>query len=206
MTEDRSSDDTVSWWDTQYANLDEVPWDTDDPQAAIVGRSDSDDIVGRVLDIGCGLGTESLYLAEQGHTVVGVDFSAEAVDRARARAADRSLKSRVRFETGDAFRLSEMDVGKFDTIVDCGMLHTLESADRIKYTESLTTVLSADGRAVFVEFGEEAPEDWGPNPLSTSDIRRAFDDRWRVDVVESCTFETRQGGVPGILSVTRLTQ
>ena len=40
-----------------------------------------------VLDIGCGTGSLSLLLAELGHTVIGIDFAAAMIDRARQKAA-----------------------------------------------------------------------------------------------------------------------
>ena len=42
---------------------------------------------GRALDIGCGTGDNSIYLAKHGWQVTGVDFVAKAVDKARAKAA-----------------------------------------------------------------------------------------------------------------------
>lgn len=205
MTEEKPSDDSVDWWDQQYADLDTLPWDTGNPQPAISSRYESGDIVGRVLDVGCGIGTESLYIAEQGHTVTGIDFSEKAIDRARTRAADRPLDGNVRFETGDAFLLPEMDIGPFDTVIDCGMLHTLDADDRRGYTGSLAAVLATGGRAVCVEFGEDARDDWGPVPLSHADIRDSFDDRWSVATLDDCVFATRQGTVPGVVAVARLT-
>jgi uncharacterized protein (DUF111 family) len=49
--------------------------------------------VGRVLDIGCGTGTNVLYLAEKGFDVSGVDISKVAIRRAAAKAGKRDLKT-----------------------------------------------------------------------------------------------------------------
>ncbi|HZU73830.1 MAG TPA: class I SAM-dependent methyltransferase [Acidimicrobiales bacterium] len=46
---------------------------------------------GRALDLACGEGRNALWLAEQGWTVTGVDFSGVAVDRARSLASERGL-------------------------------------------------------------------------------------------------------------------
>jgi len=48
---------------------------------------------GRALDVACGAGRNSLFLAEHGYAVDGIDISAVALDRARAAAADRGLKA-----------------------------------------------------------------------------------------------------------------
>jgi SAM-dependent methyltransferase len=44
---------------------------------------------GRALDLACGSGRNAVWLAQQGWTVVGADFSDVALDQARALAADR---------------------------------------------------------------------------------------------------------------------
>ena len=46
---------------------------------------------GRALDVACGAGRNSLYLAEHGYAVDAVDISSVALDRARATAAERGL-------------------------------------------------------------------------------------------------------------------
>lgn len=56
---------------------------------------------GTVLDIGCGTGGDAIYLASCGHTVVGVDRSAEAIARARE-ACQQARVDGVRFEVRDA--------------------------------------------------------------------------------------------------------
>jgi SAM-dependent methyltransferase/tetratricopeptide (TPR) repeat protein len=54
-----------------------------------------------VLDIGCGTGRDAIYLASRGHTVVGVDRSAEAVERAREASQEAGVGG-VRFALLDA--------------------------------------------------------------------------------------------------------
>ena len=48
---------------------------------------------GRALDVACGAGRNSLFLAEHGYTVEGIDISTVALDRARAAAAERGLSA-----------------------------------------------------------------------------------------------------------------
>ena len=43
---------------------------------------------GEVLDIGCGLGDNAIYLASRGHSATGLDGSPAAIEEARRRAAD----------------------------------------------------------------------------------------------------------------------
>lgn len=75
----------------------------------------------RVLDLGCGSGATSVYLAERGFDVLGVDFTPVALERARARAARAGVDGRCRFVPGDlagAPIAGVDDAGPFDLLVD----------------------------------------------------------------------------------------
>jgi SAM-dependent methyltransferase len=191
-----SSDDRTKWWDESY-EAGETPWDTGRPQPEIAALERAGEIGGRILDAGCGTGVETRYLAERGYEVVGVDFSAPAIDRARGR-TDGDNPS---FVIGDALELPNLGLGRFDTVVDCGLFHALEADDRTAYTQAISSVLAPGGRAVCLEFGPEAPSDWGPTRISATAFRRAFADGWYLDVVDPVPFETQQGVVPGVLGI-----
>jgi len=68
----------------------------------------------RVLDLGCGSGWLSVYLARQGFEVVGVDVSAQAIYLANTWAAQEDLK--ISFDVGDVAALKYAD-GSFDAVV-----------------------------------------------------------------------------------------
>lgn len=62
---------------------------------------------GRVLDLGCHTGRNSLYLAGNGIYVDGIDIDPVAISVARSRAVARGLASVASFRVGDAFGLSQ---------------------------------------------------------------------------------------------------
>ncbi len=68
----------------------------------------------RVLDLGCGSGWLSVYLARQGFDVVGVDVSAQAIYLAKTWAEQEDLK--ITFDVGDVADLKYAD-GNFDAVV-----------------------------------------------------------------------------------------
>jgi SAM-dependent methyltransferase len=191
-----SSDDRTTWWDESY-EAGEVPWDAGRPQPQIVALERSGRIDGRILDVGCGTGVETRYLADRGYEVVGVDFSAPAIEHAR----DQTDADNASFLVGDALELPNLDLGEFDTVVDCGMFHTLDRADRTAYTRAISSVLGPGGRAMCLEFGAEAPGDWGPTRISATAFRESFADRWDLEVIDPVPFETQQGVVPGVLAI-----
>ena len=81
-------------------------------------------ITGQVLDAGCGLGDNAIYLAQRGHQVTGFDSSPTGIEQARARAAAAGVQ--VRFEVADATELTGLD-RLFDTVVDSALYHCLDS-------------------------------------------------------------------------------
>ena len=81
---------------------------------------------GRAVDLGCGTGANSLFLAEHGFDAVGVDFSRVAVERAQRAAERLGLADRARFVVGDvtAERIPGAD-GPFDLVVAYNTLQDL---------------------------------------------------------------------------------
>lgn len=106
---------------------------------------------GTALDIGCGTGDNSIYLAKHGWTVTGVDFVARAIEKARAKASANKLD--ISFAHGDATRLSSEAVGtNFNLIVDNGCLHGMSPEDRDAYAREVTAVAAPGARLLLVEF------------------------------------------------------
>ena len=74
----------------------------------------------RVLDVASGAGTSALFLAERfGCEVVGVDYSAQNVERANELAVSKNLASCVHFEAGDAERLGVPDASFNAILCEC---------------------------------------------------------------------------------------
>lgn len=106
---------------------------------------------GTALDLGCGTGDNSIYLAKHGWQVTGVDFVAKAVEKARAKAEADKLT--VNFARADVTRLSSEGVGtNFGLIVDNGCLHGMSPEDRNAYVREVTAVAAPGARLLLVEF------------------------------------------------------
>lgn len=82
------------------------------------------------LELGCGLGRFSGYLARQGVAATGVDFSAVAIDKARQRVAGAAYQPT--FQVGDVTNLEAL-AGPFDMTLDVGCFHCLDEAGQARY-------------------------------------------------------------------------
>jgi len=106
--------DDQARWDKQHADA----RGTDAPASFLRQVFETDDwqlLRGRALDIACGQGRNSLYLAERGFEVVAMDISAVALDEARKRAELKRLRIDWRQTDLEAVRLDE---AAYDLIVN----------------------------------------------------------------------------------------
>ena len=91
-----------------------TPWDGHAQVASLLhlikGTADTPALPpGSALDVGCGTGDSSIYLAQHGWQVTGVDFVAKPLDKARAKA--RAAGVSVNFVQADVTHLSRAGVG-----------------------------------------------------------------------------------------------
>jgi SAM-dependent methyltransferase len=163
------------------------PWDTGRPQPEIVKLAEEGEIVGAVLDVGCGTGENALHLASLGKRVLGVDGSSTAIARAREKAAARGLA--VPFLVADALELGRLRQ-RFETVIDCGLFHTFEEEQRRPYAESLCEVLAPGGVLHVLCFSDEEPPGPGPKRLSEYEVGAAFRGLFTMTRIQPARFET----------------
>ena len=128
---------------------------------------------GRALDLGCGSGTDSVYLARHGWQVTGVDLVPEALRLAEQHAIAANVH--VRFVRGDATRLEQLDLnGPFDLIVDFGCLHTLPQDLRPAYVRGVSRL--ARPGATLLLYGFARPPRLAPMRagLTEAEVRARF--------------------------------
>jgi len=177
----------VSFFDAAYQGT--PPWDIGRPQPAFVRLEERGEIVGRVLDLGCGTGENALYFARVGHEAWGFDSAPTAIRLAREKSARRGLP--VRFEVADALELDRRPE-RFETITDCGLFHTFDDEERPRYAASLRAALGSPGRVHVLCFSDREPAEWGgPRRVTQDEIRATFGEGWRVRSIRAERFATR---------------
>ncbi|MUM15893.1 class I SAM-dependent methyltransferase [Mycobacterium sp. CBMA271] len=111
-----------------------IPWDSKDAKPRIKELALLGAVRGDVLDIGCGLGDNAIYLAQQGFTVTGLDFAPSAIDQAKGRAAASGVT--IDFQVADATTLDGWD-DAFDTVIDSGVYHCFDGDGHGRYASAL---------------------------------------------------------------------
>lgn len=134
----------------------------------------------RVLDLGCGYGETTAWLALQGARVDAVDISPQMVEVSRALCMRLGVGDRVTFHVAPGEQLPFTD-GAFDAAFGHDVLHHL---DLERGRDEIRRVLSPGSRAVFVEplghnpvinlFRDKSPETRTPDevPLRFADFER----------------------------------
>jgi len=178
-------------------------WEIGRPQRAFMRLMISGKIKGRVLDVGCGTGEHALMAAAVGLDVVGIDTSPTAIDIAMEKARKRAV--RTRFVVFDALRLAGLGES-FDTVLDCGMFHNLEDAERRVFLNGVRAALRPGGRYFMLCFSDERCRVGAARTISQAEIRSSFANGFRIDAIESAMIEeSNSDGVPAWLAkITRI--
>lgn len=110
----------------------------------------------KVLEIGCGLGTDLIRFARAGAQVTGIDLTEHSVELVRKRLELEGLEGRI--ERADAESLP-FDAGGFDHVYSWGVLHHTPNTDRA-IAEALR-VLRPGGRLTIMLYARHSWVAWG---------------------------------------------
>ena len=103
---------------------------------------------GRAIDLGCGTGTNAIYLAKLGWQVRGVDFVGQAISNARRKAQTAGVADQVTFLKADISKLDPGQVGGIASAqlaLDIGCFHGLDLSGRDHYRQLVSAVLQGNG-------------------------------------------------------------
>jgi 2-polyprenyl-3-methyl-5-hydroxy-6-metoxy-1,4-benzoquinol methylase len=180
----------VNPWDEAYLRPVAPPWDIGRAQPEFVRLADDGRIGGRVIDVGCGTGENTLMLAARGLEVVGIDIAREAIQRAARKAEQRRVLAD--FIVADALELPDLiaGIGMFDTVIDSGVFHTFPDEDRGAYVDGVAAAVRPGGRAFVMAFSEDEPGWGGPRRVTQAELREWFSNErgWRVESIEAVRF------------------
>ena len=175
-------------WDSAYREEGQFtgppPWNIGEPQPELAALMAAGKFRSDVLDAGCGFAELSLALAAQGHTVVGVDLTPTAIAAATKAAAERGLAG-ASFVQADITTFAGYD-GKFSTVVDSTLFHSLPVEGRDGYLSSVHRAAAPGASYYVLVFAKGAfPADMEPKPneVDEDELRAAVSKYWEIDEI-----------------------
>jgi 2-polyprenyl-3-methyl-5-hydroxy-6-metoxy-1,4-benzoquinol methylase len=137
---------TKSFWEKYYQEtpLEKIPW-----QKTQANYFTEVIELGKVnpcsaLDLGCGTGAKSIYLAKRGFKVTGIDISKTTIKYAKENA--RKAKVKIEFMVADATDLSFLGDKKFDFVLDWANLHGIPKNKRKEYVSEIIDYTKKGGK------------------------------------------------------------
>ena len=174
-----------------------APWESG-PRPVLVELCESGRIAAghlggrRAIDLGCGSGADSIYLAQQGFAVIGVDFSQVAIDKAEAAAIDVGVEHDVEFVVADLLALpSDRVPGPFGLLFDGGTIDDFPPTVRPRVAATVTRLAAPGATFVMWCFYAErselpvmslsGPSRLGAPPVEPGEETDLFGDDWDIE-------------------------
>ena len=175
-------------WDASYTDG-PAPWDIGHPQPAVARLASAGAFTGSVLNAGCGLGENTMLIADLGLPVLGVDVAETALAIAREKAAERG--NAAEFGWADGLRLERLE-RTFDTVLDCALFHSFDGDERPEYVASLAAVTEPGATLYLLSFSDVG-RNTGPHPVSRDELAGPFGpgSGWNVGAIEPDRLQTR---------------
>lgn len=188
-------------WDERYA-AGQTPWDSGIPCSELVKALEDRTVKpSHALDLGCGTGTNAIYLAQKGFDVTAVDISQVAIERAREKADAAGVSV--------LFMLAKLPgiflPGKvFDFVFDRGCFHTIKNEERLRYTEMLKGLTRERSLYLMLCGNAKEPRSPGPPTLTEDEIRETFSGLFDFIRLREFRFEVTDTTTPGPLGYSCL--
>jgi SAM-dependent methyltransferase len=137
--------------------LNGVPWNIETPPDMLAQLVESGKVKPcKTIDLGCGTGNYSIYLASVGFDVTGIDISPTAIKIAQENAKKKRVKCNF-FVANVLGNLSEL-TERFDFAYDWELLHHIFPDKRRIYIKNVHRILNPEGKYLSVCFSEKDAE------------------------------------------------
>lgn len=187
-------------WNESYASG-QLPWDTGQPEPLLVEFVTSGAVrPGLALEIGAGTGTNSIWLADRGFDVLGVDVAPLAVERAQTKMKGLGLKCR---SAVCDFLAAPPQGRPFQFVFDRGCFHVFdEPGDREQFAAHVAGVLEPGGLWLsLIGSTEGPPREVGPPRRSAHEVTLAIEPA--LEILEMRSAEFRDHGAKAWFCLSR---
>ncbi len=182
-------------WDNSYKTGD-TPWDTGRPSRELVAVVDGGIVQPcRAIELGCGTGTNAVYLAERGFSVTALDVSTVAIERARQRHRESNVE--VEFLMDDVCNL-QSPLDPFEFLFDRGCYHCARRVDLPGFLKTLERVAKPGAKYLLLAGNADEQTETGPPRVHEQEIRDELGGLFNVQSIRAFRFED-PGGAEGPL-------
>ncbi len=158
-------------WDQRYT-AGETPWDSGQPSNQLLRVLDAQRIAPcRMLELGCGSGTNAIALARRGFQVTAVDVSKVAIERAQQKAQAAGVN--IEFHVADIAALPPLGP-PFDFVFDRGVYHHMRRASLAVFLDVLARTTRSGGLYLTLagNANEARPQEEGPPQVHEEEMCR----------------------------------
>jgi len=173
-----------------------APWDIGKPDFNLIQTVTTTPIAPcKALEVGCGTGDNAIWLSQQHFTVVGVDASEIAIEKARDKAAKTNAS--CTFAVLNIFK-SHADGAPFGFAFDRGCFHTVDSPqERQSFAEQINRHLGESGLWLsLIGSADDERTNEGPPKRTARDIVGAVEPYFEILSLVSCQVETHLPAPP----------
>ena len=173
-----------------------TPWDIGKPDFNLTETVTKTPIENcKALDIGCGTGDNSIWLAQKQFQVTGTDISEIAIEKAKEKASKRDVK--CSFLVVD-FNRNRIEGAPFGFIFDRGCFHTFTSdKERKRFAKNVASNLEKDGLWLsIIGNADERRQGPGPPQRTASDIVAAVEPYFEILSLSSSHFGSNRHNPP----------
>jgi len=165
----------IDGWDRRYRGKGRAPWDSGKPDGKLMAAVEAGTLKpGRAVVLGCGSGTNAIYLASKGFDVTALDVAPTALTIAGTK-ADKA-KVTVRWLVADVLAPPEMK--PFDVIFDRGCYHGVRRVSATGYVKTADT-LSRPGTMMLILAGNaNETRHYGPPRVDETHLVGDFAKTW----------------------------
>jgi len=166
-------------------------WDTNKVPPEVEQAFQDENIpAGPALDLGCGTGTNTIFMALQGRRAIGIDFVPQAIAKARIKARQAGVLNQIQFFRADVTRLDKLNLPQCAFALDMGCFHGLSPVGQRRYVQELANVLIPGG--FYMLYALDPPKkDRGAFGVTADRVQALFDPWFETERVQPCTFRER---------------
>lgn len=169
-------------WDSIYHRYppESLPWELGKPRKILTELIESKQIpAGEALDLCCGAGSNTVYMAKNGFDVTALDISDKAIEYAKEKALKTGVN--INFIVASFLRLP-FQTERFDFAFDFGCFHHVEIKERTSYIKNVHRVLKPKSLYLLVCFSYKNGPGW--NHFTKEQIQELFERHFQIEWIK----------------------